>query len=205
LVIHPATSHRSGTLVNALLAHCRDLSGIRGVEKPGIVHRLDKDTSGLMVVAKNDLAHLGLTHQFSERQVHKLYTALVHGVPAQGRGRIEQPIARHPVDRLRMAVSSKGKTAISDYEVVEKWTHFARVEVTLHTGRTHQIRVHMTHLGHPLIGDPLYGRRNNPFGLEGQALHCSQLGFRHPVTHQMLEFRADLPEVLQSILRSLRA
>lgn len=205
LVIHPATSNRSGTLVNALLGHCRDLSGIRGVEKPGIVHRLDKDTSGVMVVAKNDPAHLGLTHQFQQRLVSKHYEAVVHGVPQPARGRVDQPIGRHPVDRVRMAVNPRGKTAITDYDLRESFgDRFALVDLQIHTGRTHQIRVHMTWLGYPLVGDPLYGRRANAFDFEGQALHCARLGFAHPVDHRPLEFTAPQPKVMQDLLRQLR-
>lgn len=205
LVVHPAVSNTSGTLVNALLGHCRDLSGIRGVEKPGIVHRLDKDTSGLMVVAKNDAAHLGLTRQFQERLVQKHYRAVVHGHPQPPKGRIDQPLGRHPVDRVRMAVNARGKTAISDYEIVETYPDYALVELQIHTGRTHQIRVHLTWLGNPIVGDPLYGRRSNPFGFEGQALHCCRLGFRHPVDHKNMEFETALPPEMQELTRQLRA
>lgn len=204
MVVHPAVGNYSGTLVNALLGHCRDLSGIRGVEKPGIVHRLDKDTSGLMVVAKNDQAHLGLTNQFSERLVNKHYQAIVHGHPQPTRGRIEQPLGRHPVDRIRMAVNPRGKTAITDYEVAQNYGNYSLLDLQIHTGRTHQIRVHLTWLGFPIVGDPLYGRRNHPFAIVGQALHCARLGFRHPVEHRTLEFSAAPPEDMQTILRDLR-
>lgn len=204
LVVHPAVSNLSGTLVNALLAHCHDLSGIRGVEKPGIVHRLDKDTSGLMVVAKNDAAHLGLTHQFQQRLVSKHYQAVVHGCPQPSRGRVDQPIGRHPVDRIRMAVNPRGKTAITDYEVALACGDYSLVDVQIHTGRTHQIRVHLTWLGFPIVGDPLYGRRSHPFDIQGQALHCSRLGFRHPVEHTPLEFAAEPPGDMQAILASMR-
>jgi 23S rRNA pseudouridine1911/1915/1917 synthase len=200
LVVHPAVSNHHGTLVNALLGHCQDLSGIRGVEKPGIVHRLDKDTSGLMVVAKNDAAHLGLTHQFQQRLVHKHYQAIVHGCPQPSRGRIDQPIGRHPVDRVRMAVNPKGKTAITDYEVARAFAPYALLDLQIHTGRTHQIRVHLTWLGFPIVGDPLYGRRSHPFAIQGQALHCYKLGFRHPVEHVPLEFTAVAPADMQTIL-----
>lgn len=207
LVIHPAVGNRTGTLVNALLGHCRDLSGIRGVEKPGIVHRLDKDTSGVMVVAKNDRAHLALTHQFQSRQVQKFYEALVHGSPQPPRGRIEQPMARHRVDRVRMAVDPKGKTAITDYDTTATYgsgkNSYARVDMQIHTGRTHQIRVHLAWLGFPIVGDPLYGRKANPFGFLGQALHCKRLGLLHPTDHRPLEFSAPPPPEYLHLLRQL--
>jgi 23S rRNA pseudouridine1911/1915/1917 synthase len=204
LVVHPAHGNWDGTLVNALLAHCQDLSGIRGVEKPGIVHRLDKDTSGVMVVAKSDLAHHSLTSQFADRTVTKVYEALVHGVPNPSRGRINQALARHAVDRVRMAVNPQGRTSISDYEVLEDFGTYALVELHIHTGRTHQIRVHMTWLGNPLIGDHLYGKRSNPFGFEGQALHCKRLGFRHPLTHEPMEFTCRPPAEYRAVLEQLR-
>ncbi len=205
VTIHPGSGAHSGTLVNALLAHCADLSGIRGVERPGIVHRLDKDTSGLIVVAKDDRAHVGLSVQFAERSVLKIYQALVHGVPPS-RGTIEQPIARHRVHRQRMAVRSSGRSARTDYEVLEAFGRdYALVELQLHSGRTHQIRVHLTWLGFPLVGDPVYGRRPDPWDLRGQALHCRRLGFFHPVLNRSMEFEAPLPGVLQEILADLRA
>lgn len=205
LTVHPGSGAHSGTLVNALLAHCTDLSGIRGVERPGIVHRLDKNTSGLMVVAKHDQAHYRLQQQFQDRTVIKLYEALVHGVPSPARGRIDQPIARHKIDRKRMAVVPGGRDALTDYQVLEEFgKQYARVECHLHTGRTHQIRVHLTWLGHPLVGDTHYGKRPNPFGLEGQALHCRHLELQHPITGQTLVFTASLPAVVQRILDELR-
>lgn len=204
LTIHPGSGARSGTLVNALLAYCPDLSGIRGVQRPGIVHRLDKDTSGLIVVAKDDRAHVGLQVQFAERTVLKIYNAVVHGVPPR-RGTIDQPIARHRVHRHRMAVRASGRAARTDYETLESFgDEFALVELHLHTGRTHQIRVHMAWLGHPLVGDMHYGRRPNPWGLEGQALHCRRLGFFHPVLGKSMEFAAPLPGVMQEMLEDLR-
>ena len=200
LTVHPGSGAPSGTLVNALLAHISDLSGIRGVERPGIVHRLDKNTSGLMVVAKHDQAHFRLQQQFQDRSVIK-----VHGVPSPGRGRIDQPIARHNVDRKRMAIVPGGRDALTDYQVLEEFGgQFARVECHLHTGRTHQIRVHLTWLGHPLVGDTHYGRRPNPWDLEGQALHCRRLELQHPITGQTLEFTAPAPRVVQQILEELR-
>ena len=205
LVVHPAIGNPDGTLVNALLGHCQDWAGIRGVQQPGIVHRLDKNTTGLMVTAKNDRSSLGLQNQFRDRQVLKIYQALVHGVPSPKRGRIDQPIGRHIHDRIRMAVVQGGKTALSDYTVMEHFGNdYALVEVHLHTGRTHQIRVHMAWLGHPLVGDPMYGRKKHPFQIEGQALHCKRLGFTHPVGGKHLEFECPPPDDFGAILTTLR-
>lgn len=214
LVVHPAASCADGTLVNALLHHCQDLSGIRGVEKPGIVHRLDKDTTGLMVVAKNDQAHLGLSLQFENRSVTKIYEALCHGHVSPTSGRINQPIKRHGIDRIRMSVNPQGKQAVTDYQAlaffeyrsapnrpVQRFTH---LQLHLLTGRTHQIRVHMAHNGFPLVGDPVYGKRENPFGMEGQLLHCKRLAFQHPLSHQNLEFEAAAHQDFSDILRTLQ-
>lgn len=205
LVVHPGAGVQQGTLVNALLAHCQDLSGIGGVERPGIVHRLDKDTSGLMVVSKNDAVHLELSRQFAQREVHKLYQALVWGVPQPPCGLIEQSIGRHPQERKLMAVRPKGREAKTTYKVLEAYgDRYAWLELHLYTGRTHQIRVHLSWLGYPLVGDPLYKPRPNPWQLAGQALHCAQLAFTHPRSGQKLEFEAPAPEILQNILRQLR-
>lgn len=199
LVVHPAIGNPDGTLVNALLAHAQDWSGIRGVQKPGIVHRLDKNTSGLMVTAKHDQACVGLQNQFRDRQVLKIYRALVWGVPHPKRGRINQPLARNPRDRIKMAVVTGGKTAISDYEVLETLgKEHAQVEVTLHTGRTHQIRVHLAWLGFPIVADTLYGKKRHDYGLCGQALHCCRLGFTHPVGGKALEFDCPPPADFQA-------
>ncbi len=204
VTVHPGSGAHSGTLVNGLLAYCHDLSGIRGVERPGIVHRLDKDTSGLLVVAKNDNAHLDLSRQFAERRVMKIYRALVHGVPPM-RGTIDQPIGRHQNDRKKMAVRRGARSARTDFRVLETFgQEFSLLELRLHSGRTHQIRVHLTWLGYPLVGDLVYGKRVNSWGLQGQALHCYRLGFTHPLTHQAVEFQADLPEVLQDIIADAR-
>ncbi len=223
LVVHPAAGNPDNTLVNALLAHCGDsLSGIGGVRRPGIVHRLDKDTSGLMVVAKNDRAHHGLTEQFSDRSLSRTYQALVWGVPTPKTGRIEGNIGRCPNDRKKMAVVAGGKPAATRYTIVRAFHGAATlVECTLETGRTHQIRVHMTHIGHPLVGDPLYGLsratrlrgskaallaesiRPTLVGFPRQALHAVGLSFLHPRTRQRLCFSVDLAEDLQGILQIL--
>lgn len=204
ITVHPGSGTHGGTLVNGLLSYCRDLSGIRGVERPGIVHRLDKDTSGLLVVAKNDEAHVDLSQQFAERRVLKVYLALVHGIPPMT-GTIDQPIGRHQTDRKKMAVRRGGRSARTDYRVLEMFgTEYSLIEVHLHSGRTHQIRVHMTWLGFPLVGDPVYGKRSNPWNLQGQALHCCRLGFIHPVDKRNMEFTAELPEVLENIVAELR-
>ena len=205
VTVHPGSGAHAGTLVNGLLAYCRDLSGIHGVERPGIVHRLDKDTSGLLVVAKSDQAHLDLSRQFAERRVLKIYRAIVHGIPPES-GSVTQPIGRHQTDRKRMTVRRDGRPASTDYRVLETFgKDYALVELHLHTGRTHQIRVHMTWLGYPLLGDPVYGKRPNPWNLEGQALHCCRLGFTHPRSGEFMEFAAGLPAVLENILADLRS
>ena len=204
-IVHPGAGVRSGTLVNGLLAHCHDLSGIGGVERPGIVHRLDKDTSGLIVITKNDAAHLNLCAQFANRQVTKYYEALVYGVPDPKCGVIEQPIGRHPISRQCMAVRANGRPSKTEYRTVEAFADkYASLSIHLFTGRTHQIRVHMSWMGHPLIGDPLYKPKANPWGLQGQALHCYYLSFAHPRTGEKMEFKAAAPQVTQNILEDLR-
>lgn len=204
LTVHPGSGVHSGTLVNALLAHCHDLSGIGGVERPGIVHRLDKDTSGLMVVAKCDKAHTGLCEQFAQRSVTKIYQALVHGIPPL-QGSINRPIGRHPTQRKLMAVRGGQRPARTDYCVKETFgEQYAWLEIHLHSGRTHQIRVHLTWLGFPLVGDVVYGRRANPWGLEGQALHCCELGFQHPVLNKPMSFHVECPPVIAEILADAR-
>ena len=206
LVVHPGIGNPDGTLVNALLAHANDWSGIRGVIKPGIVHRLDKNTSGLMVTAKHDVASLSLQNQFRDRTVTKIYHALVWGVPHPKRGRIHQPLARNPRDRIKMAVVQGGKTAISDFEVLEDYGgKHALVEVHIHTGRTHQIRVHLAWLGFPIVGDPMYGKSRQSFGLCGQALHCSRLGITHPVGGKRLDFELAPPEDFEAAKRQLES
>jgi 23S rRNA pseudouridine1911/1915/1917 synthase len=211
LVVHPAPGHADGTLVNALLHHCDDLAGIGGEHRPGIVHRLDRDTSGVMVVAKTETALAGLVAQFQAGAIHKTYQALLHGIPHPAAGRIETLIGRCPRDRKRMAVVAKGgRTAVSHYRVVEAFPAAAAalVEVCIETGRTHQIRVHLRHLGHPVLGDPVYGnaRRDRALGVPStrQLLHARRLAFRHPVTALPLSFEAPLPEDFAARLRALR-
>ena len=202
MVVHPAAGHYQGTMVNALLAHCDDLSGINGVLRPGIVHRLDKDTSGLLMVAKNDKAHRNLTQQLQDRQVKRRYLALVHGVIRENSGRIEAPIGRDPRDRQKMAVTHQNsKEAITYYQVLQRYpTGFTWLELRLATGRTHQIRVHLAYIGHPVAGDPRYGPAKPAFGLTGQFLHAHLLGFHHPRTGEYLEFRSPMPTTFQIIL-----
>lgn len=202
MVVHPAAGNPDGTLVNALLHHCGDLSGIGGVERPGIVHRLDKDTSGCIVVAKNDAAHLSLTSQFAERDTEKIYLAVVQGCPREPRGTVFTNIGRHPVNRLKMAVVNpgSGKPAITDYEVLyhDRATDSSLVKCTLHTGRTHQIRVHMLHLGHPLIGDPIYAHPQRQKARSVRLmLHAWHLGFNHPQDARRMHFEAPIPQVFE--------
>lgn len=205
MVTHPAPGAHSGTLVNALLAHCRDLSGIGGVQRPGIVHRLDKDTSGLMVVAKNDLAHLNLQSQISEKSALRQYMAVIRGHLPTPEGKVDAPIGRHPSDRIKMAIVEGGRQAVTHYRLLEEYPGYALVELTLETGRTHQIRVHLASLGHAVVGDPAYGGRTTlPVKLSGQALHAFHLCFKHPRTQEQLEFFADPPEEFQKLLRYLR-
>jgi 23S rRNA pseudouridine1911/1915/1917 synthase len=194
LVVHPGAGHRQHTLVNALLAHCKNLSGIGGKERPGIVHRLDKDTSGVLVIAKNDATHRDLSKQFAERTTGKTYLALVAGTPRQKAGTIDAPIARHPVHRQRMSIARRaGRPAKTDYRVLESNGEVSLVECTIHTGRTHQIRVHLHHLGHPVFGDKLYGgKRAGNF--PRQMLHAWKLSFRHPRTGESMSFTASVPK-----------
>lgn len=204
LVVHPAEGNWNGTLVNALLYHCGDLSGINGELRPGIVHRLDKDTSGLLIAAKNDTAHLGLAEQLKKHDVVRRYLALVHGQIKADRGKIDAPIGRHPVDRKKMAVVERNsKEAVTHYLVLERERNYSLVDLKLETGRTHQIRVHMAYIKHPVVGDNRYGPAKPHFGLEGQFLHAYKLGFVHPRTGEYLEFNAPLPDLLQDILKKI--
>jgi 23S rRNA pseudouridine1911/1915/1917 synthase len=204
MVVHPAPGNYSGTLVNALLYHCKNLSGINGILRPGIVHRLDKDTSGVMVVAKNDKAHISLSNQIKERSVFKKYVAIVEGVIKDEAGEIEAPIGRHPVDRKKMAVIEDGRYALTLYKVLERFKENTLVEAVIKTGRTHQIRVHMAYIGHPVVGDPVYGFKKQKFKLEGQALHSRVLGFMHPTKGVYMEFEAPLPEYFKKLIEILR-
>jgi 23S rRNA pseudouridine1911/1915/1917 synthase len=205
MVIHPAAGNYTGTLVNALLYHCRDLSGINGVVRPGIVHRLDKDTSGVMIAAKNDTAHLALSEQIRNKEAKRTYLAIVRGNIRDDQGHIETRIDRDPRDRMKMAVVlSGGRLAITDYTVLERYGRFTVVRCQLQTGRTHQIRVHMAYLGHPLVGDPKYMPEKTCFSIRGQALHSEKLTFRHPRTGEIMTIEAPLPEDMQTILTRLR-
>lgn len=204
MVVHPAPGNYSGTLVNGLLAHCKDLSGINGVLRPGIVHRIDKDTSGLLMVAKNDRAHVSLAAQLKEHTVTRRYIALVHGIIPHERGSIDAPIGRDLRNRQQMAVVfENSKKAITHFVVLERLEDYTLVECKLETGRTHQIRVHMKYINHPVVGDPKYGPTHE-FAISGQALHAGTLGFVHPTTGEYLEFHAPLPEDMEKILTFIR-
>ena len=204
MTVHPAETCASGTLVNALLYHCRDLSGINGVKRPGIVHRLDKDTSGVMVVAKTDAAHLSLAAQIQSKAAVRTYQAIVHGVLTDDAGIVTGAIGRDKSDRKKMAVVPDGKPAVTEFKVLERFSDFTFVECKLQTGRTHQIRVHMTAIDHPLVGDAKYTARKNPFAIDGQALHSHTLSLTHPTTGEDMTFVAPLPADMQEILRELR-
>ncbi len=205
MVVHPAAGHYTGTLVNALLYHCGDgLSGINGIMRPGIVHRIDKDTTGSIIACKNDIAHASLANQLKEHTVVRRYHAIVQGTFKNEQGTVQTLIGRHPVDRKKMAVvKDSGKEAITHYRVLKQFAKYTYIECVLETGRTHQIRVHMAHLGHPLLGDTLYGAASNSFHLEGQTLHAKILGFQHPVSGQYIETDAPLPEYFQRLLTIL--
>ena len=203
MVVHPAPGHLTGTLVNGLMHHCQDLSGINGVLRPGIVHRIDKDTSGLLMVAKNDHAHHSLVEQLVNKTVTRKYTALVHGHIAHDKGTIDAPIGRDPKDRQKQAVVDNGKHAVTHFSVMERLGNFTLVECRLETGRTHQIRVHMNYIGYPLAGDPKYGPKKT-IEFDGQVLHAGVLGFVHPVSEEYLEFEVPLPEDYVALLAELR-
>lgn len=202
MVVHPAAGHRSGTLVNGLMYALDNLSGINGELRPGIVHRIDKDTSGLLMVAKNDVAHRGLVEQLVDKSVTRKYTALVHGVIPHNKGTIEAPIGRNPKERQEMAVIDDGKEAVTHFNVIERFDSYTLVECILETGRTHQIRVHMKYIGHPIAGDPKYGPRRT-MDVGGQLLHAGLIGFVHPISGEYLEFDAPLPEDFEEVLDTL--
>ncbi|HIZ66788.1 MAG TPA: RluA family pseudouridine synthase [Candidatus Blautia pullicola] len=207
MVVHPSAGHYSDTLVNALMFHCKgQLSGINGVLRPGIVHRIDMDTTGALVVCKTDLAHQSLAAQLKEHSITRRYRAIVHGNLKESQGTVEGTIGRHPVERKKMAANvTKGKRAVTHYRVLEQLKGYTYVECQLETGRTHQIRVHMSSIGHPLLGDVVYGPKKCPFpSLMGQTLHAMVLGFLHPVTGEYLEFQAPLPEYFEALLKKLR-
>ncbi|MGT2754056.1 RluA family pseudouridine synthase [Streptococcus ovis] len=203
MVVHPSAGHTSGTLVNALLYHVKDLSGINGVLRPGIVHRIDKDTSGLLMVAKHDQAHLKLADELKAKKSLRKYLAIVHGNLPNDRGVIEAPIGRSDKDRKKQAVTAKGKPAVTRFQVLERFGDYTLVELTLETGRTHQIRVHMAYIGHPVAGDEVYGSRKTLKG-HGQFLHAQTLGFTHPSTGEMMTFTAEAPAIFQETLAKLK-
>ena len=205
MVVHPAAGHRTGTLVNAVLYHCRgQLSGINGVLRPGIVHRIDRDTTGALVVCKNDRAHVHVAEQLKEHTITRRYVAVVAGVLREDEGTVDAPIGRHPADRKRMAAGVKnGKRAVTHYRVLRRMKGHTLIECRLETGRTHQIRVHMASIHHPILGDTVYGASKDPYHLEGQALHARVLGLVHPVTGAYIEVEAPVPEYMQALLEKL--
>ncbi|NLZ47342.1 MAG: RluA family pseudouridine synthase [Clostridiales bacterium] len=204
MVVHPAAGNTRGTLVNAILNHCKDLSGINGVIRPGIVHRIDKDTSGVLVIAKNDASHNKLAEQLKDHSMTRVYIALVEGVIKNDRGTVDANLGRHPIDRKKMAVVKDGRRAVTHYKVLERLDKYTLVECRLETGRTHQIRVHMAYIGHPLVGDPVYGFKKQKFNLDGQLLHAKILGFIHPTTGKYIEFQTPLPDYFKRVLEILR-
>lgn len=204
MVVHPAPGNYNGTLVNALLYHCKNLSSINGVIRPGIVHRIDKDTSGVLVIAKNDEAHTFLSEQLKDHSMKREYYALIEGRLKNDRGTIDKPLGRSKKDRLKIGIVEGGKRAVTHYEVIERYNGYTLIKCVLETGRTHQIRVHMASIGFPLVGDPLYGFKRQKFKVEGQVLHAKTLGFIHPRTKKYMEFTTDLPEYFTNILDKLR-
>lgn len=206
MVVHPAAGHYSGTVVNAVLYHCRGhLSGINGIMRPGIVHRIDKDTTGSLVICKTDAAHADVARQLKEHTITRRYRAIVHGLFAEEEGTIDTPIGRHPTERKKMAAGvSNGRTAVTHYRILQRFEGYTYLECILETGRTHQIRVHMASIGHPLLGDEVYGNRKSPFKLEGQALHAMTLGLQHPRDGRYLEIEAPLPDYFVRLLQILK-
>lgn len=205
MVVHPANGNLEGTLVNALMARCKDsLSGIGGEIRPGIVHRLDKDTSGVLLVAKNDKAHIELSNQIKNREIKKIYYALARGNIKDEEATIDMPIARSKKDRKKMAVDKAGKNAITHFKVIERFQNYTLLEVKIETGRTHQIRVHLSYIGYPIVGDEVYSNGKNPFGVKGQMLHAKSLEFSHPITGKRIKIEAPIPEYFNEILTKLR-
>lgn len=205
MVVHPAAGHREGTLVNALLAHCKDdLSDINGVLRPGIVHRIDKDTSGLMLACKNNFSHLKLADMLSRHEIVREYRALVYGFVKEDRGTVDAPVGRSANDRRKMAVNKEGKHAITHFEVLERFGEITDLKLVLETGRTHQIRVHMAYIGHPVVGDPVYAPRRKNYGLSGQALHSQAITFVHPRTGESMHFECDLPDYYKAVINSFK-
>lgn len=206
MVVHPAAGHYSGTVVNAVLYHCRGhLSGINGVMRPGIVHRIDKDTTGSLVICKTDAAHANVARQLKEHTITRKYRAIVHGLFSEEEGTIDTPIGRHPLERKKMAAGvSNGRTAVTHYRILQRFEGYTYLECMLETGRTHQIRVHMASIGHPLLGDEVYGSRKSPFKLEGQTLHAMTLGLQHPRDGRYLKVEAPLPDYFLHLLQILK-
>ncbi|MCR5147309.1 MAG: RluA family pseudouridine synthase [Clostridia bacterium] len=205
LVVHPANGNWEGTLVNAIMAICKDsLSGIGGEIRPGIVHRLDKDTSGLLIIAKNDEAHLNMSNQIKDRKVKKIYYALVRGIVSENEATINMPIGRSTKDRKKMAVTKNGKEAVTHFKVLERFNKYTLLEVKIDTGRTHQIRVHLSEIGHPVVGDEVYSNGKNEFGVKGQLLHAKSLDFKHPITGKEMHLETELPEEFENVLKQLR-
>lgn len=206
MVVHPSPGHTSGTLVNALMYHCKDsLSSINGILRPGIVHRIDMDTTGLLVACKNDLAHRVMSDKFKIHDITRVYTAICYNHFPEPEGTIDKPIARHKIDRKKMSIDPNGRNAVTHYKVIEELkNNFSLIECRLETGRTHQIRVHMASINHPLLGDEVYGPKNKSFKTEGQTLHAGVLGFNHPITNEYMEFKSELPEYFKNILNRLR-
>ena len=204
MVVHPAAGHYSGTLVNALMYHCgSSLSGINGCMRPGIVHRIDRDTTGSLIVCKNDKAHNCIAGQLKEHSINRHYLAICHGVLKEEEGTIDKPIGRHPTDRKKMAINDRGKRAVTHYKVLKRFERFTLIECVLETGRTHQIRVHMASIGHPLLGDEVYSSQKTPYKLQGQTLHAKTLGFIHPSTGEYMEIDAPLPDYFTHLLEIL--
>lgn len=207
MVVHPAPGHYEGTVVNAIMHHCKEeLSGINGVMRPGIVHRIDKDTTGSLIICKNDEAHSAIAELLKKHDITRKYRAIVYGVIKDDEGVIDAPIGRHPNDRKKMSINERnGKRAVTHYKVLERFNNFSYIECQLETGRTHQIRVHMASIGHPLLGDEVYCNRKSPYKLEGQALHAMTIGFEHPRNGEYMEFEAPIPEYFEELLRKLRS